>query len=83
MYTCSSLVMATKSKLVFVFICCLLLTGKAEGSLSACLNACAGGTKAIQAFCRSIPDAQIRAVCLSVQFAGPVDCNGFCYLYFS
>uniref|UniRef100_A0A7M5WJ28 Cnidarian restricted protein n=1 Tax=Clytia hemisphaerica TaxID=252671 RepID=A0A7M5WJ28_9CNID len=51
-------------------------------SLSACLAACAEGTVAIQAFCRSVPVPAIRAACWAVQFAGPVVCDGFCYMYF-
>lgn len=72
--------MATKQKFVFVFICCLLLISMAESSrLSRCLSACNKGTKAIQAFCRTVPLPQIRAICWGYQFAGPTACRGFCY----
>lgn len=75
--------MATKQKFVFVFICCLLLISMAESSrLSRCLSACNKGTKAIQAFCRTVPLPQIRAICWGYQFAGPTACRGFCYWYF-
>lgn len=63
-----------------LFLC--LLPEDVAGSLPACLAACARGTTAIQAFCRTIPAPQVRAPCWAVQFAGPAACNGFCYLYF-
>ena len=52
------------------------------GNLQACLAACAEGTAAIQAFCRTIPLPRVRAACWAVQFASVPACNGFCYLYF-
>ena len=77
--------MAAKAKFLLVLLCCLLSANIAKGStLSRCLNACALGTKYIQAFCRSIwfKPPQVRALCWANQFAGVAACSGFCYSAF-
>lgn len=47
-----------------------------------CIDACKGGTAAIQAFCRILPEPRLRFGCWSVQFAGLAACLGWCYWNF-
>jgi RHS repeat-associated protein len=48
-------------------------------TLKDCLNACAKGITAIEAFCRSLPDPRARAICWANRWSKPL-CQGFCYL---
>jgi hypothetical protein len=52
-------------------------------NLAACLNACDGGTKAIENFCRSLPpDPEMRGACWAVTLGSVPLCKGFCYAWF-
>ena len=89
LFTCLFIVlaMATKTKFVFLLICCLLLTNIAEGSrLTRCLKACNKGSRAIRKFCRSlkfVAPPPVRAACWANELTGPTACRGFCYRFFS
>ena len=55
-----------------------------KATLGQCQAACAGGTKAIEAFCRSIQNLHptIRALCWSNSLLGGPACSGFCLACF-
>ena len=51
-------------------------------TLGRCLNACAQGEKAINAFCRTVPHPYVKAACWTVSLADYPVCAGFCYNYY-
>ena len=54
-----------------------------EQTRSQCLNACALGAAAIEAFCRIIVSPAIKAACWGVVNKGPQACANFCNWYFT
>ena len=53
-----------------------------EQWLTRCQAACRGGTEAILAFCSTIPDFRLAAICRTLQFASETYCLNWCYWYF-
>jgi RHS repeat-associated protein len=49
--------------------------------LNRCLDACEAGGRAIENFCRSLPDPRARGLCWASRWTVPV-CKGMCYALF-
>lgn len=56
-------------------------TPSAVSEQERCLKACKAGIEAIENFCRSLPDPEVRAACWAARF-NTLTCIGFCYWYF-
>lgn len=56
-------------------------TGVSAASQQQCVDACRKGIEAIEAFCRTIPDARARGACWAARFSMNA-CIGFCYWYY-
>lgn len=75
---------------IFAIIFCLVLSLQAQ-NLNTCLRACQFAkngveNKSLQTFCRNtrlIPHPLIRKACWAASLGSQVNCNGFCYNYFS
>ena len=78
------LVMATKQKFVFVFLCCLLLTSiivPANAQLARCRRACLVCLNVFRAFCRTIIRPVIlRRRCFTAANAAQQACRSFCLI---
>jgi hypothetical protein len=76
------LVMATKQKLLFLFLCCLLLTSlvipPAEGQVRRCFRACNVFARIVRRFCRSIIRPGLRRRCLITVNIGLLRCRRVC-----
>lgn len=85
-YTLCFVGMATKAKLVLIFICCLLLTNTVMGSRNRrfrCVTACNSGDAAMKRFCTSLTGRfqYIRTKCLAL--VSRRSCLNFCTRYFN
>ena len=48
-----------------------------------CIAGCEGGTDAIQAFCRLLPNPALKAGCWAASYAGKQVCKGWCLWNFN
>ena len=73
--------MASKQKLLFVFLCCLILTSvivpPAEGQVARCIRACNRSARTVIPFCRTLPRQFVRR-CLAVVRRGRNRCIAIC-----
>jgi RHS repeat-associated protein len=59
----------------------ILAAAPRRSMLSRCLDACEAGGRAIENFCRSLPDPRARGLCWASRWSVPV-CRGMCYALF-
>ena len=57
------------------------ISGVEPLSKQSCTDACKAGAVAIEAFCRTIPDAHIKFACLAARLSMPL-CFAFCAKYY-
>jgi hypothetical protein len=62
---------------------CGMEEGDGVSTLAQCIAACKNGEKAMEQFCRGIPDPRIRAGCWAVVLGSTTACIGWCYLQYS
>ena len=74
--------MASKQKLLFVFLCCLILTSvivpPAEGQTSECIRGCNIFAEIIRPFCRTLPSPVDAVRCLSAVNSVLRSCIAIC-----
>jgi RHS repeat-associated protein len=59
----------------------ILAAAARPDQLNRCLDACEAGGRAIENFCRSIPDPRARGLCWASRWSVPV-CKGMCFALF-
>jgi RHS repeat-associated protein len=59
----------------------ILAAAARPDQLNRCLDACEAGGRAIENFCRSLPDPRARGLCWASRWSVPV-CKGMCYALF-